>query len=102
MVYFSSAQAPRSICLQRSEQNGRNLFFSVHSTLAPQVGQSTMVAILNSLQKPHKASSKGTSPSNGLGFISPSCEVKRTHSMYLLAEISGIAPNSSSIIKRSI
>lgn len=40
---FSSAQAPRSIFLQRSEQNGRNLFASIHSTCLPQVGQATTV-----------------------------------------------------------
>ncbi len=38
----SAAQAPRSISLQRSEQNGRNALFSFHSTGAPQVGQSTV------------------------------------------------------------
>jgi hypothetical protein len=43
IVYFSSAQAPRSICLQRSEQKGRNVFASVHSTFLPQVGQETTV-----------------------------------------------------------
>src|SRR5471032_844316 len=43
MVYFSSAQAPRSICLQRSEQNGRYLFSSFHSTFLEQVGQVTTV-----------------------------------------------------------
>src|SRR5476649_64072 len=43
MAYFSSAQAPRSICLQRSEQNGRYLFSSFHSTFLEQVGQVTTV-----------------------------------------------------------
>ncbi len=45
IVYFSSAQAPRSICLQRSEQNGRYLFSGVHSTFLPQVGQDTTVMV---------------------------------------------------------
>ncbi len=45
MMYFSSAHAPRSICLQRSLQNGRYLLDSVHSTFLPQVGQSTMATM---------------------------------------------------------
>jgi hypothetical protein len=101
IVYFSSAQAPRSICLQRSEQNGRYLFSSFHSTLAEQVGQSTTVAMIN-LQKLQRVSSNGTSSSSGLGFRSPPWLVNRTHNMYLLAEISGIAPSDSSSVSRSI
>jgi hypothetical protein len=46
IVYFSSAQAPRSICLHRFEQKGRNGLASLHVTLVPQVGQSTMVAMV--------------------------------------------------------
>ncbi|OAE12866.1 hypothetical protein AZH11_09920 [Pseudomonas simiae] len=38
----SDAQAPRSISLQRSEQNGRLGLVAVHSTGAPQVGHSTV------------------------------------------------------------
>src|SRR5690348_8234138 len=95
MVYFSSAQAPRSICLQRSEQNGRYLFFSVHSTFWPQVGQET-TGIAEKPQKLQSVSSNGTSSSSGFGLQSPPCVVKRTHSIYLLAEISGIAPVVSS------
>jgi hypothetical protein len=45
-VYFSSAQAPRSICLQRSEQNGRKGFSEDQTTFAAQVGQDTTVAII--------------------------------------------------------
>lgn len=56
----------------------------------------------NHNQKLHKLNSKGTSPSKAFGFMSPSCDVKRTHSMYLLAEISGIAPSVSSIVRRNI
>src|SRR5690606_29202026 len=115
ITYFSSAHAPRSICLQRCEQNGRYWFASVHSTFAEHVGQLTIVAIAalrNPLlrraldrkfdQKLHSVSSNGTSVSIGLGFMSPSCSVKRTHSRYLLAEISGIAPRDSSSVSRSI
>jgi hypothetical protein len=34
------------ICLHRSEQKGRYLLASVHSTFLPQVGQSTIVAMM--------------------------------------------------------
>ena len=50
----------------------------------------------------HNVSSKEMSLSMGLGFRSPSCELKRTHNMYLLAEASGIAFNSGSSAIRSI
>ena len=64
MTYFSSAQAPRSICLQRREQKGRYLFCSDHSTLLPQVGQSTSTAMESMIrQKLQRVSSNGTSPS---------------------------------------
>src|SRR5665647_942482 len=103
MTNFSSAQAPRSICLQRSEQNGRYLLASVHSTFLAQVGQFTTVMANHShLQKLHSVSSNGTSSSSGFGFRSPPWVVKRTHNMYLLAEISGIAPCVSSSVRRSI
>src|SRR5476649_245128 len=46
-------------------------------------------------QKLQSVSSNGTSSSSGFGFRSPPWVVKRTHSMYLLAEISGIAPSVS-------
>jgi hypothetical protein len=39
--YFSDAHAPRSITLQRSEQNGRHGLCGAHSTLRPQLGQAT-------------------------------------------------------------
>ena len=38
--YDSFAQAPKSISLHRSEQNGRHFASGVHSTRAPQVGHS--------------------------------------------------------------
>ena len=38
----SAAQAPRSMSLQRSEQNGRLRLVAFHSTGAPQVGHSTV------------------------------------------------------------
>jgi hypothetical protein len=44
MLYFSAAHAPKSISLQRSEQNGRKRDASVHSTSRPQVGHFTTVA----------------------------------------------------------
>jgi hypothetical protein len=42
MACFSAAQAPRSISLQRSLQNGRQGDFSDHSTGRSQVGQGTV------------------------------------------------------------
>ncbi len=42
------------------------------------------------IQKLQRVRSNGTSPSKVFGFILPSCEVKRTQSMYLLADISGM------------
>ena len=45
-LYFSSAHAPKSICLHRSEQNGRYRFASFHSTSLPQTGHFTIVTIL--------------------------------------------------------
>ena len=41
MLYSSLAQAPRSICWQRSLQNGRKVFFASHVTFFLQVGQLT-------------------------------------------------------------
>lgn len=46
--YDSDAHAPRSISLQRSEQNGRAVLRSVHSTFVPHVGQLTMRLITRS------------------------------------------------------
>ena len=43
MRYDSLAQAPRSIILQRSEQNGRHLFAGVKGDNSPQCGQGTFV-----------------------------------------------------------
>ena len=40
--YASLAQAPKSISLHRSEQNGRQRSAAVHATLAPQRGQATL------------------------------------------------------------
>jgi hypothetical protein len=41
ILWFSSAQSPRSINLQRSLQNGRYLFSGSHTTVLRQVGQFT-------------------------------------------------------------
>jgi membrane-anchored protein YejM (alkaline phosphatase superfamily) len=46
MVYFSSAHAPRSISLQRSQQNGLHWDASFHSTGLLQVGQFTLAGII--------------------------------------------------------
>lgn len=46
--YDSDAHAPKSMSLQRSEQNGREIFFSIHSTVVPQVGQLTVRLITRS------------------------------------------------------
>lgn len=58
MTYFSSAQAPKSIFLQRSEQKGLNLFSATHSTFLPQVGHFTVVVLI--IYNPQSARLKGT------------------------------------------
>lgn len=45
MAYRSEAQAPRSISLQRSEQNGRYRFCGDQGTGALQVGQGTVATV---------------------------------------------------------
>ena len=96
-LYFSSAHAPKSICLQRSEQNGRYRLDSFHSTSLPHTGHLTIVTMSQ-----HKVNSQGISSSNGLGFIVPSCFVNRIQSIYLFSEASGMAPLLESIRKRNI
>ena len=96
--YCSSAQAPRSISLQRSLQNGRNLFAAVHSTSAAQVGQATRAAIYR-LQN---VSSNGTFTSAWCARVRAAHSlpgvVKRTISAYLLALISGV--KAMSLVRR--
>ena len=41
MVFFSAAHSPKSISLQRLQQNGLNKLSSVHGTNLAQVGQLT-------------------------------------------------------------
>jgi hypothetical protein len=96
--YRSVAHAPRSISLQRCEQNGRHRFSGEYSVLRPQVGHSTETLIggTRGAHRLHSASSNSTFPSKGLGRRSPPCEVNRIQSMYLFAEISGIAPSAGS------
>jgi hypothetical protein len=43
--YFSVAHSPKSMSLQRSEQNGRYAFSGRQATGWPQVGQATVVVV---------------------------------------------------------
>ena len=87
-TYRSEAHAPRSISLQRSEQNGLKALSLVHGVCASHVGHFTIVI---GDQKAQSASSNGISRSTDRGLRSRSWVMNRIHSMYLFALISGIA-----------
>ncbi len=87
---------PRSISLQRSEQNGRQRLAGENSALRLQTGQSTIAVI--AVRRGRACPATGCRArartrrclSYGFGRMSPPCDVKRIQSMYLFAEISGI------------
>ena len=75
--------------MQRSEQNGRHLFSVLQTDSVPHCGQRTFGKPLDHYRL-QKVMSKATSRSQGRGRRSPSGEVKRMFSAYLLALISGM------------
>src|ERR1700712_5723631 len=78
ILYFSVAQAPRSICLQRSEQNGRKRLSGTQRTSFSQVGHLTIVVILQSGFKEVEFSKWGFKPN----LKTAQRQVKRDVSVY--------------------
>ena len=76
---FSVIQAPRSMSLQRSLQNGRNGEASDHSTGRWQVGQLTTVAMACTARTAyvHVASVKRTSSAVCTGRLPASCQTRK-------------------------